>query len=166
MILANWPRRASEEPHSSTAPNRLVEAYFLPWSGSLSSDLPYWRPPSRDAQYGLSVGVMVSKPVSGQLPYCRPHARNRRVFIRGQYRRRALDLVSTVGLTVFVVGSTLRVYLAKGNCKMLMSPTVRSGALVMLIALLRSPGTTVAVPPPPSVQANPTGADATAGKQL
>src|ERR1700730_7503437 len=64
MILANWPRRASEEPHSSTAPNRLVEAYFLPWSVSLSSDAPYWRPPSRDAQYGLSVGVMVSKPVS------------------------------------------------------------------------------------------------------
>src|ERR1019366_3401571 len=63
MILANWPRRASEEPHSSTAPNRLVEAYFLPWSGSLSSDAPYWRPPSRDAQYGLSVGVMVSKSV-------------------------------------------------------------------------------------------------------
>src|ERR1700726_4884279 len=65
MILANWPRRASEEPHSSTAPNRLVEAYFLLWSVSLSSDAPYWRPPSRDAQYGLSVGVMVSKPVCG-----------------------------------------------------------------------------------------------------
>jgi mono/diheme cytochrome c family protein len=60
----------------------------------------------------------------------------------------------------------LRVYLAKGNCKMLMSPTMRSGALVMLIALLRSPGTTVAVPPPSSVQASGTGADATAGKQL
>src|SRR5260370_16105986 len=57
MILANWPRRASAEPHSSTAPNRLVEAYFLPWSVSLSSDAPYWRPPSRDAQYGLSVGI-------------------------------------------------------------------------------------------------------------
>jgi integrase len=49
---------------------------------------------------------------------------------------------------------------------MLMSPTVRSGTLVMLIALLRSPGTTVAVPPPSSVQASATGADATAGKQL
>ena len=49
---------------------------------------------------------------------------------------------------------------------MLMSPTVRSGALVMLIAILRSPSTTVAVPPPSSVQANATGADATAGKQL
>ena len=36
----------------------------------------------------------------------------------------------------------------------------------MLIALLRSPGTTVAVPPPSSVQASATGADATAGKQL
>src|SRR5947208_151005 len=47
MILANWPRRASEEPHSSTAPNRLVEAYFLSWSVSMSSDAPYWRPPSR-----------------------------------------------------------------------------------------------------------------------
>ena len=30
-----------------TAPNPLVEAYFLPWSVSLSSDAPYWRPPSR-----------------------------------------------------------------------------------------------------------------------
>jgi hypothetical protein len=49
---------------------------------------------------------------------------------------------------------------------MFMSPTVRSGTLVMLIALLRSPGTTVAVPPPSSVQASATGADATAGKQL
>src|ERR1017187_6046787 len=47
MILANWPRRASEEPHSSTALDRLVEALFLPWSVSMSSDAPSWRPPSR-----------------------------------------------------------------------------------------------------------------------
>src|SRR3984957_6936374 len=66
----------------------------------------------------------------------------------------------------FVVGSRLRVYLAKGNCKMLMSPTVRSGALVMLIALLRFPITTVAVPPPSSVQVSAIGADAAAGKHL
>src|SRR2546427_10603232 len=70
MILANWPRRASEEPHSSTAPNRLVEAYFLPWSVSMSCDAPYWRPPSRGAQYGPSVEVMVPKPVSGPRHDC------------------------------------------------------------------------------------------------
>src|ERR1035437_3276766 len=64
MILANWPLRASEELHSSTAPNRLVEAFFLPWSVSMSSDAPYWRPPSREGEYGLSAGVMVPKPVS------------------------------------------------------------------------------------------------------
>jgi hypothetical protein len=46
MILANWLRRASEEPHFSTAPNRLVEALFLLWSVSMSSDVPYWRPPT------------------------------------------------------------------------------------------------------------------------
>src|SRR5882762_7781569 len=63
MILANWPRRASEEPHSSTAPSRLVEAYFLFWSVSMSSDAPYWRPPSRALSMCLSVGVTVPKPV-------------------------------------------------------------------------------------------------------
>src|SRR5881396_4371567 len=81
MILANWPRRASEEPHSSTAPNRLVEAYFLSWSVSMSSDAPYWRPPSRALSmvfqtYGLearfwTVRRNVGRPRS--LPVCRPH---------------------------------------------------------------------------------------------
>src|SRR5947209_15327800 len=65
MILANWPRRASEEPHSSTAPNRLVEAYFLSWSVSMSSDAPYWRPPSRALSmvfqtYGLEVRFWIA----------------------------------------------------------------------------------------------------------
>jgi cytochrome c oxidase cbb3-type subunit III len=46
------------------------------------------------------------------------------------------------------------------------SPTVRSGTLVLLIALLRSPVTTVAVPPPSSAQSSAVGADATAGKHL
>src|ERR1700758_2576242 len=36
MILVNWLRRASEEPHSSTAPGPLVEALFLLWSVSMS----------------------------------------------------------------------------------------------------------------------------------
>src|ERR1017187_579334 len=65
MILASSPRRASEEPRSSTALNRLVEALFLPWSVSMSSDAPYWRPPTPRGQYGRSVGLMVSKPVWG-----------------------------------------------------------------------------------------------------
>src|SRR6266852_3342709 len=47
MILASSLRRASEEPHSSTALGRLVEALFLPWSVLMFSDAPYWRPPSR-----------------------------------------------------------------------------------------------------------------------
>src|ERR1700738_2918824 len=47
MILANWLRRASEEPHSSTAPSRLVEGLFLLWSVSMSSDVPYRRPQRR-----------------------------------------------------------------------------------------------------------------------
>jgi hypothetical protein len=50
MILASSLRRASGEPHSSTAPNRLVEALFLPWSVSMSSDAPYWRPPTPRGQ--------------------------------------------------------------------------------------------------------------------
>jgi cytochrome c oxidase cbb3-type subunit 3 len=49
---------------------------------------------------------------------------------------------------------------------MLILPTVRSGTLILLVALLRSPATTVAVPPPSSVQAGAIGADATAGKHL
>ena len=49
---------------------------------------------------------------------------------------------------------------------MLVSPTVRSRALIVLIALLRSPSTTVAVPPRSSVQASAIGADTTAGKGL
>ena len=49
---------------------------------------------------------------------------------------------------------------------MLILPTVRSGTLILLVALLRSPATTVAVPPPSSVQASAIGADATAGKHL
>jgi len=47
MILASSLRQASGEPHSSTVLNRLVEALVLPWSVSMSSDAPYWRPPSR-----------------------------------------------------------------------------------------------------------------------
>jgi hypothetical protein len=40
MILASSLHRASEEPHSSTALNRLGEALFLPWGVSMSSDAP------------------------------------------------------------------------------------------------------------------------------
>jgi putative heme-binding domain-containing protein len=47
-----------------------------------------------------------------------------------------------------------------------MSTIMRSGALIMLIALFRSPSTTVTVPPPSSVQASAIGADMTAGKHL
>src|ERR1700676_450145 len=60
MILASSLRRASEEPHSSTALNRLVEALFLPWSVSMSSDAPYWRPPTPRGQYGRSTGDLWS----------------------------------------------------------------------------------------------------------
>ena len=49
---------------------------------------------------------------------------------------------------------------------MLILPAVRSGTLILLITLLRSPATTAAVPPPSSVQASDTDADATAGKHL
>src|SRR6202035_3707150 len=49
---------------------------------------------------------------------------------------------------------------------MLILPTVRSGTLILLVALLQSPATTVAVPPPSSVQASAIGVDATAGKHL
>src|SRR5260370_40353445 len=50
---------------------------------------------------------------------------------------------------------------------MLISPTVRSGTLILLITLLQSPATTtVAVSPSSSVQASALGADATAGKRL
>jgi len=49
---------------------------------------------------------------------------------------------------------------------MLTLPTVRSGALILLIALLRSPASTAAVPPASSVYASAIGADATAGKHL
>jgi hypothetical protein len=41
MILANWQRREIEEPHSSIVPNLRVEGLFLPWSVSMSSDVPY-----------------------------------------------------------------------------------------------------------------------------
>lgn len=60
MIFGNGPLRASEEPHSSTAPNPLVEAYFLPWSVSRSSDAPNCL--LTDAQDGLLVGVMAGSP--------------------------------------------------------------------------------------------------------
>jgi hypothetical protein len=53
--------RASGEPHSSTALNRLVEALFLPWSVSMSSDAPYWRPPTPRGQYGRSTGELCSR---------------------------------------------------------------------------------------------------------
>ena len=49
---------------------------------------------------------------------------------------------------------------------MLILPTVRSGTLILLITLLRSPATTVAEPPASSGQASAIGADATAGKHL
>src|SRR5216683_4459153 len=65
MILANWLRRVSEEPHSSTAPSRLVEALLLPWSVSMSSDVPYWRPPTPRSVWSFSWRPMVSKPVCG-----------------------------------------------------------------------------------------------------
>src|ERR1700756_3880528 len=68
MILANWLRRVSEEPHSSTAPNRLAEALLLPWSVSMSSDEPYWRPPTPRSVWSFSWRLMGSNAVSGQLP--------------------------------------------------------------------------------------------------
>src|ERR1035441_537971 len=71
MILASSPRRASEEPHSSTALDLPVEALFLPLSVWMSFDTPHWRPPTPRSQYGRSVGLMVSKPVPGQLLNCR-----------------------------------------------------------------------------------------------
>src|SRR5438105_8639750 len=83
MILASSLRRASEEQHSSTALNRLGEALFLPWSVSMSSDEPYWRPPTPRSVwsfswrlYGLearfwTVRRNVGRPRS--LPVCRPH---------------------------------------------------------------------------------------------
>jgi len=49
---------------------------------------------------------------------------------------------------------------------MLISPPAWSGAIILLIALLRFPITTVAVPPPSSVQVSAIGADAAAGKHL
>src|ERR1700746_3674857 len=49
---------------------------------------------------------------------------------------------------------------------MLIVPTVRCGTLIMLIALLRFPATTVAVLPASSIQASAIGADATVGKHL
>src|SRR6266436_3010560 len=63
------------DAHSSTAPNRLVEAYFLSWSVSMSSDAPYWRPPSRALSmvfqtYGLEARLwMISD--------CRTNTQNR-----------------------------------------------------------------------------------------
>src|ERR1700687_4945354 len=68
MILANWLRRVSEEPHSSPAPSRLAEALLLPWSVSMSSDEPYWRPPTPRSVWSFSWRLMVSKPVSGWFP--------------------------------------------------------------------------------------------------
>jgi hypothetical protein len=68
MILANWLHRVSEEPHSSTAPNRLAEALLLPWSVSMSSDEPYWRPPTPRSVWSFSWRLMGSKPVSANLP--------------------------------------------------------------------------------------------------
>src|ERR1700758_4403745 len=68
MILANWLRRVSEEPHSSAAPNRLAEALLLPWSVSMSSDEPYWRPPTPRSVWSFSWRLMGSKPVSDELP--------------------------------------------------------------------------------------------------
>src|SRR5258708_38623392 len=65
MILASSLRRASEEQHSSTALNRLGEALFLPWSVSMSSDEPYWRPPTPRSVWSFSWRLMVSKTVSG-----------------------------------------------------------------------------------------------------
>src|SRR5258705_971538 len=75
MILANWLRRVSEEPHSSTAPNRLAEALLLPWSVSMSSDEPYWRPPTPRSVWSFSWRLMGSKPVyrekcRGLVPVC------------------------------------------------------------------------------------------------
>src|ERR1700680_3083153 len=61
MILASSLRRASGVPHSSTALNPLVEALFLPWSVSMSSDAPYWRPPTPLGQYGRSTRNLWSR---------------------------------------------------------------------------------------------------------
>src|ERR1019366_1416772 len=65
MILASSPRRASEEPHSSTVLNRLVEALFLPCCVLIFCDAPYWRPPMPRTVWSFRWTLMVSKPVSG-----------------------------------------------------------------------------------------------------
>src|SRR6266849_9584610 len=103
MILANWLRRVSEEPHSSTAPNRLAEALLLPWSVSMSSDEPYWRPPTPRSIWSFSWRLMGSKPVSGQLPIGRPHARNRRDSSAGNTGDEVWTSIHTVWLTAFAV---------------------------------------------------------------
>src|SRR5438309_9786239 len=65
MILANWLRRASEELHSSIAPNRLVEALLLLWSVSMSSYVPYRAASYAARVWSLSSRLVFSKPVSG-----------------------------------------------------------------------------------------------------
>jgi serine/threonine protein kinase len=44
VALKFLPDKVAKDPQ---ALSRLVEALFLPWSVSMSSDAPYWRPPSR-----------------------------------------------------------------------------------------------------------------------
>jgi hypothetical protein len=68
----------------------------VPWSVSLSSDAPYWWPPSRKAEDGLSVGVVVSKAVSGPFPVGGEVAKWRRLSTEApaqdvRHRERDLD---------------------------------------------------------------------------
>ena len=50
----------------------------------MSFDMPYWRPHAADAQYGLSVGMMVSKPVSGPLPF-RDHSTTTQTLVHDRF---------------------------------------------------------------------------------
>src|ERR1700693_4584404 len=60
MILASSLRRASAGPHFSTVPSRLVEALFLPWSVSMTSECHTGGLPGR-GQHGRSVGDLWSR---------------------------------------------------------------------------------------------------------
>jgi hypothetical protein len=63
MILENWLLRASEEPHSLTAPSRAAEVLLYLLGASTPSDLPYWRPPTPRSVWSFNWRLMVSNAV-------------------------------------------------------------------------------------------------------